>query len=330
MSNLLDFEKPVIELETKIAELKKISEEHKQDFSAEIKTLEEKCDKLKTEIFGNLSAWQKVQLARHPNRPHTLEFVNNLMTDFVELHGDRHFADDKAIICGFAKFNNEQIAVAGHQKGKTTDENMMRNFGMPNPEGYRKALRIFKLAEKFNRPIITFVDTSGAYPGIGAEERGQSEAIARNLFEMSQLKVPIVVCIIGEGGSGGALAISVGDRLLMLENAIYSVISPEGCAAILFKENATEKIPEVAESLKLTAQDLKKFGIIDEIIKEPLGGAHRNVEETAKTLGCAIKKNLCELKKLPTEKLLEARYQKYREIGEFKEKKVKTKKVKDG
>jgi len=317
----LDFEKPIAELENKIAELKKYSAEQKQDLSVEIKTLTEKCEKLKIEIFSNLTAWQKVQIARHPNRPRTLEFINLVMTDFVELHGDRHFADDKAIISGFAKFNGEPVAIVGHQKGSNTDENMLRNFGMPNPEGYRKALRIFKLAEKFNRPIITFIDTPGAYPGIGAEERGQSEAIAKNLFEMSRLKIPIIVCVIGEGGSGGALAISVGDRILMLENAIYSVISPEGCSAILFKNAASEKISEVAESLKLTAQDLKKYEIIDEIVKEPLGGSHRNAEETAETVSTSIKKHLSELEKLPTEKLLEERYEKYRKIGEFKEKK---------
>ncbi|MBI5574438.1 MAG: acetyl-CoA carboxylase carboxyltransferase subunit alpha [Elusimicrobia bacterium] len=315
----LDFEKPIAELENKISELKKYSAEQKQDLSYETKTLTEKCEKLKTDIFSSLTPWQKVQIARHPNRPHTLEFISHIMTDFVELHGDRHFVDDKAIVSGFAKFNGEPVAIVGHQKGSNTDENMSRNFGMPNPEGYRKALRIFKLAEKFSRPVITFIDTPGAYPGIGAEERGQSEAIARNLFEMSQLKIPIIVCVIGEGGSGGALAISVGDRILMLENAIYSIISPEGCSAILFKEKATEKIPEVAESLKLTAQDLKKFGIIDEIIKEPLGGCHRNIEETAKIVSTSIKKHLSELKKLSIEKLLEERYKKYRKIGEYKQ-----------
>ncbi|MFH1540352.1 MAG: acetyl-CoA carboxylase carboxyltransferase subunit alpha [Elusimicrobiota bacterium] len=336
----LDFEKPIEELENKIAELKKFSIEQKHDFSDEIKTLTEKCEKLKTDIFLSLTPWQKVQIARHPNRPHTLEFINLITTDFVELHGDRHFADDKAIVCGFAsligsaeqsKFDDQSVAIIGHQKGVNTEENMMRNFGMSNPEGYRKALRIFKLAEKFNKPIITFIDTPGAYPGIGAEERGQSEAIAKNLFEMPQLKVPIVVCVIGEGGSGGALAISVGDRILMLENAIYSVISPEGCSAILFKGAATEKtgsspakkISEIAASLKLTAQDLKRFGIVDEIIKEPLCGAHRNVEGTAKLLSCAIKKHLFELQKLSSDELLEERYKKFRKIGEYKESKRK-------
>lgn len=317
---ILDFEKPISELEAKISELKKMSGEHKQDFSSEIKTLEKKCEKLKTEIFSNLSPWQRVQIARHPNRPHTLEFINLIMTDFTEIHGDRNFADDKAIVGGMAKINSTPVVVVGHQKGTDVNENMLRNFGMPNPEGYRKALRIFKLAEKFNKPIITFIDTPGAYPGIGAEERGQSEAIARNLLEMSQIKVPIVVCIVGEGGSGGALAISIGDRLLMLENSIYSVISPEGCSAILFK-NDRSKAPEMAESLKLTAPDLKKFGIVDEIIKEPQQGAHKNSEETAKSLATAIKKHLSELKKMPADRLLNERYKKYRNIGDYQEKK---------
>ncbi|MBN1384662.1 MAG: acetyl-CoA carboxylase carboxyltransferase subunit alpha [Elusimicrobia bacterium] len=319
---ILDFERPVSELETKISELKKMSTDHGHDFTSEIKTLEKKCEKLKCEIFSNLTSWQRVQIARHPNRPHTLEFVNLIMTDFTEIHGDRTFADDKAIVCGIAKINNTPVLVVGHQKGTNVTENMIRNFGMPNPEGYRKALRIFKLAEKFNKPIVTFIDTPGAYPGIGAEERGQSEAIARNLLEMSQIKVPIVVCVIGEGGSGGALAISVGDRILMLENSIYSVISPEGCSAILFK-NDRSKAPQVAESLKLTAPDLKKLRIVDEIIKEPREGAHKNAEETAKSLASAIKKHLCELKKMPVDKLLQERYKKYRCIGDFMEPKKK-------
>jgi len=315
--SVLDFEKPIVELEKKILELKEISKEHKQDFSSAIKTLDEKCEKLKNEIFSNINAWQKVQLARHPRRPHTLDVINFLMTDFTELHGDRHFADDNAIVSGFAKFRGEPVVVIGHEKGKTTEERIHRNFGQPNPEGYRKALRVFKLAEKFKKPIITFIDTAGAFPGIGPEERGQSEAIARNLFEMSLLKVPIIACVIGEGGSGGALAISVSDRILMLENAIYSVISPEGCSAILHK-NDISRISEIAESLKLTAQDLKEFNIIDEIIKEPLGGAHRNIDETIKNISNAILKHLTELKKMPIDKILDERYKKYRKIGEFK------------
>lgn len=315
--DILDFEKPILELDNKIAELKKISPQYKNGFSSDIKTLEERSEKLKKEIFSGLTPWQKVQLARHPQRPNTLDFIKLIMTDFVELHGDRTFADDKAIVGGFAVFNGEPVAVVGHQKGADTEDNMKRNFGMPNPEGYRKALRLFKLAEKFNRPIITFINTPGAYPGIGAEERGQAEAIARNLKEMSVLKVPVIACVIGEGGSGGALAIAVSDRLLMLENSIYSVISPEGCTAILFKDDKT-KVPEVAASLKLTAQDLKKFGIADEIVKEPLGGAHRDLESAAKMLACSIRKNLTELNKMPVGKLLKERYKKYRKMGDFK------------
>ena len=315
--NTLDFEKPILDLDKKIAELKKISPQYKNGFSGEIKTLEERSEKLKKEIFSGLTPWQKVHLARHPLRPNTLDYIRFIMTDFVELHGDRAFADDKAIVSGLAAFNGEAVVVVGHQKGTDTEDNMKRNFGMPNPEGYRKALRIFKLAEKFGRPIITFINTPGAYPGIGAEERGQAEAIARNLKEMSALRVPVIACVIGEGGSGGALAIAVSDRLLMLENSIYSVISPEGCTAILFKDDKT-KVPEVAASLKLTAQDLKKFGIADDIVKEPLGGAHRDPETAAKTLACSIKKHLSELKKMSVEKLLKTRYNKYRKMGDFK------------
>jgi len=314
---VLDFEKPIIDLDNKIAELKKMSPQYREGFSGEVKTLEERSEKLKREIFSSLTPWQKVKIARHPMRPNTLDYIKSIMTDFVELHGDRAFADDRAIVSGFALFNGEPVAVVGHQKGTDTEENMRRNFGIPNPEGYRKALRIFKLAEKFGRPIITFINTPGAYPGIGAEERGQAEAIARNLREMSVLRVPVIACVIGEGGSGGALAIAVADRLLMLENSIYSVISPEGCTAILFKDDKT-KVAEVASSLKLTAQDLKKFGIADEIVKEPLGGAHRDAESAARLLAASIKKHLADLKKLPIEKLLKERYKKFRNMGEFK------------
>ncbi|OQA90823.1 MAG: Acetyl-coenzyme A carboxylase carboxyl transferase subunit alpha [Elusimicrobia bacterium ADurb.Bin231] len=314
--NTLDFEKPILELERKIEELKKASPQYKGGFFTDIKKLENKCESLKREIFANLNPWQKVTLARHPRRPNTLDFIRLTMTDFVELHGDRYFSDDKAIIAGFARFNGSAVAVVGHQKGSDTEENVSRNFGMPNPEGYRKALRVFKLAEKFGRPVITFVNTPGAYPGIGAEERGQAEAIAKNLMEMSSLRVPIITCVIGEGGSGGALAISVGDKLLMLENAVYSVISPEGCLAILFKD-ANTSIPEIAASLKLTAQDLKKFGICDEIIKEPLGGAHRNIEVTAQLVAAALKRHIDKIKKIPIKKLLALRYKKYRQMGAF-------------
>ncbi|HCJ66960.1 MAG TPA: acetyl-CoA carboxylase carboxyl transferase subunit alpha [Elusimicrobia bacterium] len=315
---VLDFEKPIVELETKINELKSLAAEQKVNFSDEIKVLEEKCEKLKKEIYGNLTAWQKVLLARHPRRPYTLDYIHLLFTDFLELHGDRHFADDQALVGGMAFFENEPIVVIGHQKGRTVQENMERNFGMPHPEGYRKALRLMKLAEKFSRPIISFIDTPGAYPGIGAEERGQAEAIAENLKVMSQLSVPIIVIVIGEGGSGGALAISIGDRILMLENTIYSVISPEGCAAILFRD--ANKASEAAEVLKLTANDLYKLGIIDEIIPEPLGGAHRDYVTTAESIRKVLKKHLCELRKMPKKQLLDLRYEKFRKIGAFVEK----------
>lgn len=322
----LDFERSVIELEKKIAELKKLGTNEKVDFSQEIASLEKKCDELKKEIFGNLTPWQKVQLARHPQRPYTLDYINLVMSDFVELRGDRNFADDRAIVGGLAKFENETIVVIGHQKGRTLQENLERNFGMPHPEGYRKALRIMKLAEKFSFPVISFIDTPGAYPGIGAEERGQAEAIAQNLKTMSELKVPIIVVVIGEGGSGGALGIGVGDKILMLENAIYSVISPEGCASILWRDAA--KAPEAAKALKLTARDLMELKVIDEIIAEPLGGVHRDIGFVGKQLAEKIKRYISELKNLPVEELLKKRYQKFRQLGEFVEeepsRKVKT------
>jgi len=319
--SVLEFEKPVIEIENKINELKSLAAQQNVDFSDEIKVLEEKCEKLKKEIYGNLTPWQKVQLARHPRRPYSLDYSHLLFTDFLELHGDRRFADDLAIVGGFAFFNGDPVVVIGQQKGRTTQENIERNFGMPHPEGYRKALRLMKLAEKFNRPVFTFIDTPGAYPGIGAEERGQAEAIAENLKEMSQLAVPIIVIVIGEGGSGGALAISLGDRILMLENAIYSVISPEGCAAILFRD--ASKAPEAAEFLKLTANDLYKLGIIDEIIPEPLGGAHRDYVATAENISKCLKQHLSQLKTIPKKDLVELRYQKFRKIGHFVEEKKK-------
>jgi len=313
----LDFEKPVVELEKKIEELKKLSANEKIDFSQEIMSLEKKCDELKKEIFGNLTPWQRVQLARHPRRPYTLDYINLLLSDFVEVRGDRNFADDPAIVAGMAKFENETVVVIGHQKGRTLQENMMRNFGMPHPEGYRKALRVMKLAERFSIPVISFIDTPGAYPGIGAEERGQAEAIARNLKAMSELEVPIIIVVIGEGGSGGALGIGVGDKILMLENAIYSVISPEGCASILWRDTA--KAPEAAEALKLTARDLLELKVIDEIIEEPLGGAHRDMGFMAKQLAEKIKTYIAELKNLPVEELLRRRYQRFRLMGEFVE-----------
>ncbi len=311
----LDFEKPILELERKIEELKKFTSSEKIDLSSEIKKLEDRLENLKKEVFENLTPWQRVQIARHPKRPYTLDYINLIMTDFVELHGDRAFADDKAIVCGFAKVDGEKLVVIGHQKGRDTKENLKRNFGSAHPEGYRKAMRMMKLGEKYARPIIIFIDTPGAYPGIGAEERGQAEAIAYNLREMSKLKVSIIVFVIGEGGSGGALGIGVGDRICVLENAYYSVISPEGCAAILWKDRT--KAPDAAKALKLTAQDLLSLGLIDEIVEEPLGGAHRNPEMSAQSIKVRIKRYLKELSALPAEDLIEARYEKYRKMGVF-------------
>jgi acetyl-CoA carboxylase carboxyl transferase subunit alpha len=268
---------------------------------------------LKGEVYENLSAWQKIQLARHPLRPYTLDYVKLMMTDFLELHGDRTFAEDKAIVTGFAKLDKHKVLVIGHQKGRDTKENLVRNFGCSHPEGYRKALKNMRLAEKFNLPIIVFIDTPGAYPGLGAEERGQAEVIAYNLREMIRIKTPIIVTVIGEGGSGGALGIGEGDRILILENAYYSVISPEGCAAILWKNSS--KAPEAAEVLKLTAEDLIKLGVVDEIVREPAGGAHKNPELTSQTLKKAILKNLEELSKVTKDELIEKRYQKFRKMG---------------
>ena len=311
----LDFERPVVELEKTIESMKALGKEENIDFSKQIRELEKKCNLLKKEIFKNLTPWQKVQLARHQNRPHTLDYITLLFTDFIELHGDRVFADDKAIITGIGKFEGRSVAIMGHQKGRTVNDNIERNFGMANPEGYRKALRIMHLAERFSLPVISFVDTPGAYPGIGAEERGQAEAIARNLREMSRLKTPIIVIIIGEGGSGGALGIGIGDKVLMLENAIYSVISPEGCASILFRD--ASKAPQAAQYLKLTANDLLEFGVIDEILPEPLGGAHRDMKFMKKVVSVAIEKSLKEVLHIPIDKLLETRYMKFRQMGKF-------------
>jgi len=313
----LDFEKPIIELERKIAELKGFTANRNIDISGEITRLEEKLAHIKKDIYDNLTPWQRVQIARHPKRPYTLDYIDMIMTDFIEIHGDRHFADDKAIVCGLAKMNGEKLAVIGHQKGRDTKENLERNFGSAHPEGYRKAMRVMKMAEKFGLPIVVFIDTPGAYPGIGAEERGQAEAIAYNLREMSDLHTAIIVFIIGEGGSGGALGIGIGDKVYVLENAYYSVISPEGCAAILWKERS--KAPEAAAALKLTAKDLFEMHIIDGIIKEPLGGAHRNPQETAENIKKTIKKDLASLKTIPKEKLVDMRYDKIRSVGIFKE-----------
>jgi len=311
--NGLEFEKPIIELEKKIQELKGFISDKKIDLSSEVKRLEEKLEHLKKDIYGNLTAWQKVQIARHPQRPYTLDYINMIMSDFIELHGDRSFADDKAMVGGFAKIDNQKIVIIGHQKGRDTKENLKRNFGCAHPEGYRKALRIMQLAEKFNLPIVIFIDTPGAYPGVGAEERGQAEAIALNLREMSVIAVSIIAIIIGEGGSGGALGVGVADKVCVLENAYYSVISPEGCAAILWKNGS--KAPEAAEVLKLTAQDLLNLGIIDNIVLEPLGGAHRDSTRMGQILKETINKNLQELSGLKKEELLKLRYRKFRRMG---------------
>jgi len=313
--NVLDFERPIIELEKKIEEMRHY--EGDLDIKDEILKLEEKVDLLKQNIYSNLTRWQKVQLARHPERPYTLDYIYLLADDFIELHGDRNFKDDKAIVGGFAKIDDYKVLIVGHQKGRDTKQNLYRNFGMPNPEGYRKALRLFKLSEKFNKPIITMIDTPGAYPGLEAEQRGQAEAIARNLFEMSKLRVPIIIVIIGEGASGGALGIGVGDRILMLENTWYSVISPESCSSILwrswdFKEQA-------AESLRLTAPDLLQQKLIDRIVPEPLGGAHKNHEQIASTLKSVLIEELEALVKIKPDKLIQNRLQKFSAMSVFQE-----------
>ena len=313
--NGLDFEKPIAELERKIQELRGFISDKKIDLSSEVKRLEEKLEHLKRDTYGNLTAWQRVQIARHPQRPYTLDYINMIMSDFIELHGDRSFADDKAIVTGLAKVDGQNIVVIGHQKGRDIKENLKLNFGCAHPEGYRKALRIMQLADKFEIPIIVFIDTPGAYPGIGAEERGQSQAIALNLREMVNIGVPITAIVIGEGGSGGALGIGIADKICVLENAYYSVISPEGCAAILWKDSS--KAAEAAEVLKLTAQDLLGLGIIDEIIPEPLGGAHRDPQKMAGVLKEAINRNLKELEVLNKEELLKLRYKKFRNIGAY-------------
>jgi len=309
----LDFEKPIVELEKKVQELKSFMTEKKIDLSAEIKKLEDKLEHVKKETYVNLTAWQKVQLARHPLRPYTLDYISMIMSDFVELHGDRLFGDDKAMICGLAKLDKKKVMVIGHQKGRDTKENLKRNFGCAHPEGYRKALRVMQMAEEFALPVIVFIDTPGAYPGIGAEERGQSHAIAVNLREMASIATPIMAIVIGEGGSGGALGVGVADRVAVLENSYYSVISPEGCAAILWKDGS--KAPVAAEVLKLTGSDLLKMGIIDEVISEPLGGAHRDAQKIALNVKEAILRNLKELELLDKEELLKLRYKKFRSMG---------------
>ncbi len=312
---VLEFEKPIYELEQKIEEIRNLSEN--VDVATEVKTLEKKVNQLRENIFSNLTRWQRVQLARHPERPYTLDYIQYMTTDFVELHGDRTFGDDKAIVGGFAKLDGQPVMIIGQQKGRDTKSNLYRNFGMPNPEGYRKALRLMKLAAKFNRPVITMLDTPGAYPGLEAEERGQAEAIARNLFEMSHLPVPIIVAIIGEGASGGALGIGVGDRMLMLENTWYSVIAPESCSSILWK--SWEYKEQAAEALRLTATDLLEQKIIDRIVPEPLGGAHRNPQQAAMILKDTLTVELKSLLKLKPEKLIEKRVEKFCAMGAWNE-----------
>lgn len=312
-----DFERPIVDLEQKIEELKKIPASKAINLSDEIKQLEGKLAQAKRLVYEHLTPWQKVQLARHPKRPYTLDYIQKLMTDFVELHGDRVFSDDKALIGGFAVFDGTKVLIIGHQKGRDTKENLYRNFGSAHPEGYRKAIRLMQLAAKFKIPILSFVDTPGAYPGIGAEERGQSLAIAMNLREMARLPVPIIVVVIGEGGSGGALGIGAGDRILVFENSYYSVISPEGCAAILWKDRS--KAPEAAASLRLTSKELLGLGLIDEVIPEPLGGAHRDPDTTAANLKAVLKKYLLELSRLKAQELVEGRRAKFRKMGLFTE-----------
>ena len=314
----LDFERPLLELERQIEELKKVADASAGDLAPQIRALEDQLARLRAEIYKNLTPMQRVQVARHPRRPYALDYLRTVFTDFVELHGDRLFRDDPAIVGGWARLEGETVMVIGHQKGRDTKENLKRNFGMPKPEGYRKALRLMKLAEKFSLPVFTFVDTPGAYPGIDAEERGQSEAIGRNLFEMARLRTPVIVSVIGEGGSGGALAIGLADRVIMLENSVYAVISPEGCAAILWKDASQRE--RAAEALKITAQDLLDLGVIDEIIPEPRGGAHADPDGAAAALGEALKRQLRQLKKLKIDKLLKRREEKYLSMGALTEK----------
>lgn len=311
----LEFERPIIDLRKKIDELREITKDAEVDLSAEIEKLEKRLEKLEADIYENMKPWDRVQVARHPARPTTLDYIPHLFTDFFELHGDRYYGDDEAIVGGFAKFEGYPVTVIGHQRGKDTKENLRRNFGMPHPEGYRKALRLMKQAEKFHRPVICFIDTKGAYPGKAAEERGQSEAIAKNLFEMAGLKVPIICIVIGEGGSGGALALGVGDRIHMLENSTYSVISPEGAAALLWKDSTQAK--RAAETMKITAPDLKKLGIVDTVIPEEKGGAHRNVKNQAEAIRAVLKQSMTELLSLDETELINKRYMKFKQIGEY-------------
>lgn len=316
-TTFLDFEQPVAELEQKIEELRYVQDDSAVDISEEIARLQKKSNTLTKDIYGKLTSWQISQVARHPQRPYTLDYVRNLFTDFEELHGDRAFAEDPAIVGGIARFGGEPCMVIGHQKGRDTKEKILRNFGMPKPEGYRKAMRLMKLAEKFNMPVFTFVDTPGAYPGVGAEERGQSEAIGRNLYVMAELRVPIISTVIGEGGSGGALAVAVGDALMMLQYSIYSVISPEGCASILWK--SADKAPEAAETLGITASRLKTLGLIDKVIHEPLGGAHRDHGAIMQSVRKALSESLKDLRTMPVDELIEKRFERVLGYGKYKE-----------
>ena len=315
MERELEFEKPVVELERAIEKLKNSAAENKGDFGTQIAELEKKCEDRKREIYDTLSPWQTVQVARHPKRPVFYDYISLIFKDFVELRGDRRYGDDRALIGGFAKLDAQKVMLIGHSKGKNVEENVRRNFGMAKPEGYRKALRLMRLAEKFNVPVVSFIDTAGAYPGLDAEQRGQAEAIARNLTEMAKLEIPVVAIVTGEGGSGGALGIGVADSVLMLSNAVYSVISPEGCASILWRDASYSA--QAAENLKITAKSLLSLGIIDEIVKEPAGGAHSNHKVTAESIKSALLKHLKKLIPLSPPKLIQRRFEKFSEMGKF-------------
>ncbi|MFD1348445.1 acetyl-CoA carboxylase carboxyl transferase subunit alpha [Oceanobacillus caeni] len=316
MKQILEFEKPIINLKDKIAELKKFTADSEIDLTEEIKKLEDRLEQLEDDIYGNLKPWDRVQMARHSERPTTLDYIHQLFTNFIEFHGDRRYGDDQAIVAGIAYYKDKPVTVIGHQRGKDTKENIKRNFGMPHPEGYRKALRHMEQAQKFNRPIITFIDTKGAYPGRAAEERGQSEAIAKNLMEMAGFTVPIVCIVIGEGGSGGALGLGIGDHIHMLENSTYSVISPEGAASILWKDASLAK--KAAESMRITANDLKELNVIDQVIPEPKGGAHQDIKVQAEKIDVVLEQSIRELSKYTTDELLEKRWEKYKNIGDYK------------
>ncbi|HEU5361182.1 MAG TPA: acetyl-CoA carboxylase carboxyltransferase subunit alpha [Candidatus Deferrimicrobiaceae bacterium] len=314
----LDFERPIVDLENRLDQLRRVDDGTNKNLREEAGKLEKKIAKIRKEIFSNLTRWQITQLARHPNRPYMLDYMNQCFKNFLEIHGDRAFRDDPSIIAGFAELDSEKLMIIGQQKGRNTTEKIRRNFGMAHPEGYRKALRMMKLAEKYRIPVVSFIDTPGAFPGIGAEERGQSEAIARNLLEMAKLETPLVVVVIGEGGSGGALALGIGDEILMMEYAIYSVIPPEGCASILWRDTA--RAETAAEMMKITAPDLKKFGVVDRIIPEPEGGAHRDHKAAADVVRAALVESIASVRSLSIRQLLDRRYAKYREIGRIKRK----------